>query len=313
MVASLKRIFVSPRVPGNAAGFVDGDFVVVDLRAAGSRMSLEANAFTEIPEGLVTPGFGGHNLRDIDQLASLMRQTAEAAGLGDKKRWSFALPEGSARTLVITLESKPGSKRELDEILAWKLDRAFGMPSSTLRTSRQRLTPVRGQERYLVTVSPESVVSEYEELFKKVGWHVGLMLAKHMGEAEWLLTNKAPGDKMLVSANLSGFTSIITRKGEPVLIRAEECEQESIPDELYRITLFYQDRLSDTTGARTISQVLVIGRMDRSQVIHSVGEALGSDPELVESRQLSLDLTGEPVSFDHLAAPAGLAALAWQS
>jgi Tfp pilus assembly PilM family ATPase len=312
MVTSLKKIFISPRVPGNAAGFVDETFVVVDLRAAGSGVSLQANAFTEIPEGLVMPGFDGQNLRDKEQLASLMRQTAEAAGLGDKKRWSFALPEGSARTLLITLESKPGGKRELDEILAWKLDRAVGMPSSTLRISRQRLTPVRGQERYLVTVSPESVISEYEELFKKIGWHVGLILVKHMGEAEWLLASKSPGDKMLVSVNASGFTSMITRKGEPVLIRAEECEQESIPDELYRITLFYRERLSDPSATRTITQVLVIGRMDRSQVVHSVGEALGTDPELVDSRQLGLDLSREPVSFDQLAAPAGLAALAWQ-
>ncbi|HEY6330742.1 MAG TPA: hypothetical protein VI756_15505 [Blastocatellia bacterium] len=313
MVTSLKKIFVSPQIPGNAAGFIDGNFVVVDLRAGRSGMSLEANAFTEIPDGLLLPGFDGQNLHNLDQLASLMQQTADAAGLGDKKRWSFALPEGSARTVLISLDSKPGNRRELDEIIGWKLDRAVGLPSSSLRISRRRLTPARGQERYLVTVSPESVILEYEELFKKLGWHVGLILAKHMGEAEWLLTNTAPGDKMLVSVNPAGFISIITRKGEPVLIRSEECEHESIPDELFRITLFYRDRLSDPTASRTITQVLVIGRMDRPQVLHSVAEALGNDPELVNSAQLGLDLSGEPVSFDQLAAPAGLAALAWQN
>ena len=311
MSSSLKKLFLSPRVPSNAAGFIDGDFVVVDLKGSGSKLLLEANAFTELPEGLLRPSFDAQNISDADQLASIIRQTAEAAGLRDKKRWSVALPEGSARTLLIGLESKPGNRRELDEMLSWKLDRALGSSSSGMRVSRQRLNPLKGQERYLMTVSPEAVIAEFEDLFRKVGWHVGLLLAKHMGEAEWLLADKSPGDKMLVSATPIGFTSIITRKGEPVLIRAEECEREAIPDELYRIALFYKDRLSDPSSTRSIDQVMVIGSMDRGLVIHSVSEALGNDPELVESRQFGFDLTGEPVSFDHLAAAAGLAALAW--
>jgi hypothetical protein len=311
MASTLQRLFLSPRMPSNAAGFIDGDFVVVDLRTAGPNFTLEASAFTEIAEGLLTPSLDSQNIHDSGQLASLIQQTAEAAGLGDKKRWSITLPEGAARTLLITLDSKPGSRHELDEMIAWKLDRALGMASSSLRLSRKRLSPIKGQQRYLVTASPEAVIAEYEHLFREIGWQVGLILAKHMGEAEWLLSDKSPGDKMLVSANSAGFTSIVTRKGEPVLVRAEECEQDAIPDELFRIALFYKDRLAGLgADAKTITRVLVIGRIDRAQVIHSVAEALGNTPELIESKQLGLDLTGDPVSFDQLAAAAGLAALA---
>jgi len=311
MGSPLQKLFLAPRIPSNAAGFIDTDFVVVDLKRAGSSMTLAASAFTEIPEGLVTPSLDSQNIHDADQLANLIIQTAEAAGLRDKKRWSVTLPEGAARTVLINLDSKPSSSRELDEMIAWKLDRSFGMSTSSSRLSRKKLSPIKGQQRYLVAACPEAVISEYENLFRSIGWQVGLILAKHLGEAEWLLSDKTPGDKMLVSANLTGFTSIITRKGEPVLVRVEECEQDSIPDELYRIALFYKDRIADQNPeAKTITRVLVIGGIDRAQVIHSVTEALGEAPELIESRQLGLDLTGDGVSFDQLAAAAGLAAIA---
>jgi hypothetical protein len=313
MASAVKRFLLSPRVPSNAAGFIEQDIVVVDLRRTRGALSLAGSAFTELPDGLVEPSFDGVNIHDPDTLAALFIQTAEAAGLKEKKRWSASLPEGVARTLLVTLESKPSGRRELDEVLLWKIERALGVSGSNLRLARQRLSPLKGQDRYLMTVTSEPVISEYELVFAKAGWNVGLLLPKHIGEADWLLADKTPGDKMLVSATPRGFIAIIVRRGEPVLVRAEECEPEAIADELYRIALFYRDRVpSAAHEEKTISHVLILGRMDRGQVIHSVTEALGKAPELVESDELGLDLKSEPVSFDHLAAVAGLAARAWQ-
>jgi len=70
----------------------------------------------------------------------------------------------------------------------------------------------------------------------------GLILPRHMGEAQWLIWDDAPGDKILVSANRSGFTSLIVRNGDPVLVRTFVCEPESIADELHRFAMYYRDR-----------------------------------------------------------------------
>src|SRR5215470_701346 len=143
----LQKYLLAPRTPNTAAGFIDDNFVVVDLRRSRGSFSLASSAVTQLPPGLINPAFDAPNIQNPAELAEVILETAEAAGLSNKKQWSLALPEGVARTLVITLESKPESRRELNEILSWKIERVVAVPISKLRISRQRLSPVAGQQR----------------------------------------------------------------------------------------------------------------------------------------------------------------------
>src|SRR5215213_619609 len=175
MASAIQKYFLSAPAPNTAAGFIDDNFAVVDMKRGRRGFGLAASAVTQLPPGLVAPGFETPNIEDEEELAGIVEQTAGAAGLMRKKRWSVALPEGTARTLIIILESKPGSRRELDEVLAWKIERLIAARSSELRISRQRISPSGGLERYLVTVAREDVLSQYDSLFNRVGWNAGLM------------------------------------------------------------------------------------------------------------------------------------------
>lgn len=312
-MAALGRIFLSPPAPNTAAGFVDDNFAVVDLRRARSGFSLASSAVTQLPPGLITPGFDTCNIQDADELAQIVAQTAEAAGLLNKKRWSVALPDATARTLVVALDSRPSSRRELNEVISWKIERVIAAPSKDLCMSRQRLNPVAGLDRYLVTAAHKEVLSEYESVFAGLGWKAGLILPRHMGEAQWLMWDEAPGDKMLVSANRSGFTSLIVRNGEPVLVRAFVCEPEAIADELHRFALYYRDRLVDGSGAaNTLTRMLVLGGIDSAEARRAVGDALDSEPRTLDPGEFGMDLKGEAIRFDQLAGAAGLATIAWR-
>lgn len=311
MAPSLQSSLVAPRVPNIAAGFVDDRFAVVDLRRGRRRFSLTASAVTQLLAGLVTPSFDAPNIRNQNELAEVITETAEAAGLARKKRWSVALPEAVARTLIITLESKPANRRELDEILSWKLERVVAASSNELRISRQRLSPAAGQERYLLTVAREAVLSEYEAVFAAVGWQTGLLLPRHLGEAQWLVWDNTPGDKILVSGNRAGFTSVVVRNGEPVFVRAYVCEPEARADELHRFALYYRDRVAGV-GAAGVTSLLALGGIAPAEASRAVTDAVEAAPHLLDPAQFGLDLEGEPIRFDHLAAAAGLATLAWQ-
>jgi len=59
-----------------------------------------------------------------------------------------------------------------------------------------------------VTAAHNDVLAQYESVFARMGWTAGLILPRHMGEAQWLMWDQTPGDKLLVSANRSGFTSV---------------------------------------------------------------------------------------------------------
>jgi hypothetical protein len=310
MATAIRRYFIDPRLPHTAAGFVNNNFAVVDLSRFRRRFAITTSVITELPSGLLIPAFDSGNIQDQEQLAEIILQSVEAGGLADKKRWSVALPEGVARTLVIVLESAPSSRAELNEIINWKVERAIATTASDLRISRQKLSQVEGQERYLVTVAREEVVSEYDALFERIGWNAGLLLPCHLGEAQWLMWDDSPGSKLLVSSNRSGFTSVITQNKEPVLVRSHMCEPESILDELYRVALYYRDRIAAHADEH-ISRLLVIGGIDHRQAQLTLADATGGEPDLIRPEELGLDLAPE-VSFDQIAAVAGLATLAWQ-
>ena len=242
-MSSLQRYFLAPPAPPTAAGFVDDSFTVVDLRRARQGFALASSAVTQLPPGVVTPSFEKLNILDTSELIEIIRETAEAAGLARKKKWSVALPDTTARSFVVPLESKPGSRSELNEVLAWKIERLVAVPASELRISRQRISPLAGQQRYVLTVARDEVMTQYEEIFEAVGWTAGLLLPRHVGEAQWLAWDKSPGDKMLVSANRNGFTSLVMRNGEPLVVRNYQCEPEATADELHRLRLPLQPTL----------------------------------------------------------------------
>ena len=304
---------MAPRAPNTAAGFVDDNFAVVDLRRGRQGFSLASSAVTQLPSGLISPAFDTLNIQDADELAQTIAQTAEAAGLLNKKRWSVALPDATARTLVVALESRPSSRRELNEVIAWKIERLIAAPSKDLRISRQRMNAAGGQDRYVVTVAHNDVISQYESVFAGLGWNAGMVLPRHMGEAQWLMWDDSPGDKLLVSANRSGFTSLIVRNGDPVLVRTFVCEPESVADELHRFALYYRDRLvNDSAAANTLTRILVLGGIDLAEARLAVADAIDSEPRLLDPAEFGMDLSGEAIRFDHLAGAAGLATVAWQ-
>ena len=118
---------------------------------------------------------------------------------------------------------------------------------------------------------------------------------------------------MLVSANRTGFTSVVVRNGDPVLVRTFVCRPESIPDELHRFALYYRDKIAGETGAAdSLTRLLVLGGIDFTEARIAVSEALDSNPMAVEATDFGIDLRGEAIRFDHLAGAAGLASIAWQ-
>ena len=156
------------------------------------------------------------------------------------------------------------------------------------------------------------MASEYEAIFDAVGWQAGIVLPRHLGEAQWLIWDEQPGDKMLVSANSSGFTSVIVRNGEPVLVRSYACEPGSRTDELHRFALYYRDRLATAGQPTIVTALLAIGGIDVAEAGLAVRDALEVQPRSLDPVEFGLDLRGEPIRFDQLAGAAGVATLAWQ-
>ena len=306
-----------PRLPSAAVGLTGEGAAVVALDRRRDVLAVRRAGYVPLPDGLVRPSFEEGNVADVGELADVLGELVRSTGLAKRRRWSVALPEAATRTAIITMESAPGSRAETEEMLRWKTERAFGHAPDELRVSRERLrADAQGRARYLATAVRLPVLAEYEAAFAALGWHAGLVLPRHMGEAWWLMKERTPADALLVSAHAEGFTAVLLRGGQPLLVRSIACEPEDRADELYRFLLFYRDRMAaqDADGAAPdrLARLLVAGRGLEPQAAHAlVAETLDAHPRLVNAEDVRLALPASDLDFNLIAAPAGLAALAW--
>ncbi|HSS18967.1 MAG TPA: hypothetical protein VLL54_02735 [Pyrinomonadaceae bacterium] len=307
---------VNPRFPATALGFEKGFASLVQLdRGRGGQSNLRRAATIALPDSLITPSFSEPNLSSPAELATALRDLATSAGLLQQKRWSLALPDATSRTLIVTLESTPSSRSELEEVLTWKMERGFGQPMDELSISRERLpADEQGRERYLVVATSAYVLAEYESALQMLGWRPGLILPRHIGEGQWLTLNGFAGDALLLSSSEIGFTAVMFRGKQPLIVRTVNCDADECEDELYRLLLFYRDRRSGEAGEPAqLAKLLVVGQLvPKERASEIVNETLGSDLRALDAADVGLQLASRELSFDAIAAPAGLATLSWQ-
>jgi len=307
---------VDPWYPPAAIGLEKGLVSVVQLeRVRGGACRLKRAATANIAESLITPSFDQPNIADRGQLAAVLNDLAAGAGLLRQKRWSLSLPEATGRTIVLTMESQT-SGSETQDVLKWKIERGFGAPVEELSISRERLQKdAQGRDRYLAVGVRRSVLAEYEAVLESLGWRAGLILPRHLGEAQWLVRNGAAnGDSLLLSGSTRGFTGVIFRNKHPLIVRTVNCAEGEFEDEFYRFLLFYRDRnIPETAGDNLpLTRLMVIGDgITKERAGEIVNETTGGDLRPLGAEDLGLQLPSRDFSFDSIAAPAGLATLSW--
>jgi len=307
---------VHPWYPATAVGLEKGFASMVQLeRARGNAYDLRRAATVELPDEVVHPSFDSQNISDATALAMALSDLASSAGLVKQKRWSVSLPEAATRTLILIMEAQAGSNSELEEMLNWKMERGFNSPLDELSISRERLPKdSQGRDRYIAMAIKHSVRDEYESVFNALGWRIGLLLPRHLGEAQWLMQNGRAGDGLLLSFSEHGFTAAVFRDKQPLILRTISCDPDECEDELYRLLLFYRDRRStqteDASGAVSLSRLMVVGEgFTKERASEIVNETLGANLRVLDPADIGLQLPRGRLDFDLIAAPAGLATL----
>jgi hypothetical protein len=301
-----------PSYPNAAIGIESDSITALALEKHGKgEFGIKQVATVPLSQGTVTPSFLEINIPDTSSFGERLEEAVASAGLLKQKAWSIALPSNTARSAILTLEAEPAKKSEADEILDWKAEQSFGAPAADLRISRQSITRDRdGRARYFATAIKLSVIDEYENVFERLGWKAGLILPRSVSEINWLMGPEGQGDAMLISGQNDGFTALLLRSNEPTVVRSVTCDPAEVDDEIYRLLMFYNDRYGRELGS-TLDRLLVTGRtIIPAKVREIAADALDHATRIVTSDEVGLRLPDRTFTFDELAAPAGLAALA---
>lgn len=304
-------VLTRPKYPKAALGLEREFITALALQKEGKgRFGIKQAATVELPEGLLKPSFLERNIANSQELLAFIEEVCGKAGLNNQKRWSVSLPGNAARTAILTLDSEPAAKNELEEVLDWKAESSFGAPAGEMRLAMRKISPDRdGKARYFATAVKLSVIDEYENLFETFGWQAGLILPRAVSEANWLIDKNSSSDSLLISSQSDGFTAMLMRRNEPVVVRTVTCSPAETDDEIYRLLMFYQDRL-DSAGGGSLERILAVGKsFDPARLREISREALGLDLKVLRPEDVGLNIPVSSLTFNDLAAPAGAAAL----
>ena len=304
-----------PSYPKSAIGIERDQVTAVALQRSGGAYGVKQAATVDLPTGLIDPSFIEKNISDPQQFMVLLEDAVSLAGLLNQRTWSVSLPSNTARTAILTLENGTGAKGELEDILDWKAEQTFGVSAGELRINRYKIpNDAEGRTRYLSTAVKLAVIDEYETIFESMGWRAGLILPRAVSETKWLLNSDPSIDSLLISLQDDGFTALLLKGGEPNVVRSVTCTPAERNDEIYRLLMFYNDRFSEASGSNRLNRFLIVGRDVPETTIGNIAtEALGRSLTPLMPYEVGLEIpVGGNLSFEALAAPAGLATLGWR-
>ena len=306
---------LQPNYPRAALGLERENVTALALQKEGrGRFGIKQAAIVELPEHLLTPNFIEQNIKSTAEMLVLLEEVVTNAGLQKQKRWSVSLPSNTARTAILTVDSEPASKDELTQVLDWKSENTFGIPSGEMRISRRKIaSDANGKARYFATAVKLAVIDEYETLFERLGWQAGLVLPRAVSEANWISHKNKRTDSMLISSQPDGFVALLMRGGEPTVVRSVTCTESERDDEIFRLLMFYRDRLGNDESENFLEKLLVVGKdLTASRLREIAAEALGRTLDILRPEDVGLNIPNQTLTFDEVAAPAGLAALGWK-
>jgi hypothetical protein len=304
-----------PNYPKAALGLEKESITALALQKEGrGQFGIKQAATVELPEHLLTPNFTEKNISNAEEMLVMFDEVLANAGLLKQKRWSVSLPSNTARTAILTLDTEPASKDELTEVLDWKSENTFGAPAGEIRISRRKIpSDEKGKSRYFATAVKLSVIDEYETLFERMGWQAGLIMPRAISEAKWLIDKKTKRDSLLISSQDDGFVALLLRGDEPMVVRSVTCTEEERDDEIFRLLMFYSDRLGNEQSEGFLEKVLAIGKNFTSARLKEIAdEALGKTLKILRPEDVGLNMPVQTMNFNEIAAPAGLASLGWK-
>jgi Tfp pilus assembly PilM family ATPase len=311
-ISGIWNYLAAPNLPATSVAISETHLALIALRFRKGEFGLHNLGVLRLPPGLINSSFTEANIADEKAVIELLKRTSAQAGMERAKALSASLPAGSARSIVISLDNAPANRAELAQMIEWKIERSLGHKISELRVNYSKLSAFNGRAQWLASVAHQDVIGQYERIFAKLGWQVGLIVPQHLGEVQWLLRSGMEEDQVLLSLNSRGFEAVIVRGDEPLMVREVVCPPGEREDEFYRLMAFYRDRLLTDGSTVPLNRMLTIGEPEeRRRFGELLSSALEKTTISLGPQHIGLKLDpGAP--FDHFAAAGGLATMAWR-
>jgi hypothetical protein len=177
------------------------------IRVARSDGSVKAGFVLPFRERPVFPSFDRPNVIDPAALEDAIAQAKKSLRLVAGSA-ALLIPEPSVRVFVLGVDSFPGSGKERDAFIRWRIGKLMPLIPDDARID-YAATPGRGARKVIVAMARQVVVWEYEALFEKAGLKPVVVSVPTLTLVN-VVRRKGPGAGLLLNLEDESLTLLAT-------------------------------------------------------------------------------------------------------
>lgn len=241
-----------PQRPLWACEFTANHLILAGV--SSSRKSIAAKGISTLPPNVLAGSLSEKNIAEPQAVLDRLKELIGQGGIKGHEI-GIVIPDDAARISFITAESLPGSEEECTAFLRWKLKKTvpFEVESAQIAYSVMG-TRVTGENKgtdLLVTLSPRSVIEEYERLPELLGLEAGYVIPSSL--AAMNLFTAPSGDVLFLKIAPGCIATTVFQNGRPEFYR--KVVEMPLFDAIYPTLMYYQDKL----GGAGLTGVTVCG------------------------------------------------------
>jgi type IV pilus assembly protein PilM len=312
---------VDPEPPGLGIDLRSDAIALVRLSEKRRPFEIDLSFVAPLPPGLLHFHMLEPNILDEEGFAKAVESALLRAGLGGRKRVALSVPDQLARVALMELPEPPRSTAELVQFLKFRMKKSIPFDVEQARVAFERLP---GKvPTFLTGVMHEAVVSQYEDVFTRLGFHVGLVIPSSVSLLQLLRPvarrELAPGDDyFFVNAEREYFSvSLVRDRNVPALTRtlglsAEDgvpriYGEEDLLQELIPTAIYYREKLEGQSLARVYYRSLRPDLVHLREILEEQFEAPSEPFNLAKAIPVARDVGLDAAAADAIAAAAGAA------
>jgi type IV pilus assembly protein PilM len=208
-----------------------------------SRKKIAAKGISTLSDHAVIGSLLEKNILDHGGVLEFLRELMGETGFKGHEI-GVVIPDDSSRISFITMETLPGTEEERTAFIRWKLKKTVPFEIDTAQIAYNIMgTRFNGDDKgtdLLVTLSPRSVVEEYELLMDELGYEAGFVIPSSLAALN--LFAVPDGDVLFLKIAPGCIATTIFRNRQAEFYR--KVAETPLFDAIYPTLMYYQDKLS---------------------------------------------------------------------
>jgi type IV pilus assembly protein PilM len=265
---------------------IAGDRVLAG-RAAERGSSVECVSY-ELRPSSVVPDLTEANIRDRTTVFHTIRDALDSVA-GRSKDVIAVLPDPAVRIVLLDFEALPANRHEAEAVVRFRLKKSLPFDVEKAKVSYHS-HPASSGVRVIAAVALNSIIDEYESVFREAGYNPGIVLPSTLAA---LGAANADRPTLVVKVDERTTSIAILDQNQVLLFRTLENPHgaaitgDRLAEDVYPSVVFFQD-----TYQLNIAQIFVAGLRSTSDAAPALKAQTGADVrELLGSVSLE-DSTG---------------------